>query len=197
MWEVKEHVLHRAVTEPALRHIRCGKYGCILEEEGRNAEMGLWKMGISAWKKNAVAVVLMAVAVMAGAAAAQEANQTCVSKLIPCRDYLTSPNPPETCCSPLKDAVANDLPCLCAIFKSPQILKAFNVDLNQALKLPANCGIKSSTGLCNSTALSPSGSAAPPAAQGAGNGNNGASGPSRAGILGLVGLISILWIMLA
>ncbi|KAK8946000.1 hypothetical protein KSP40_PGU004770 [Platanthera guangdongensis] len=97
------------------------------------------------------------VAVMAAGTAAQGTSLTCASQLIPCQKYLNSSKPPEDCCGPLKDAVKNDLPCLCAIFKSPDILKSFKIDLNQALNLSVNCGITaSSTNLCNAAGMLPS-----------------------------------------
>ncbi|KAH0456082.1 hypothetical protein IEQ34_013989 [Dendrobium chrysotoxum] len=124
-------------------------------------------MGVLAAKKRAVTVALLAAAILAMMAAnaeAQVTQLTCASKLITCRNYLNSTNPPEECCKPLKDAVTNDLTCLCDIFKSPEILKGFGIDIKQALKLPFNCGItNSSDSLCKSTAAeSPSGNPGPP-----------------------------------
>jgi len=89
----------------------------------------------------AIAVLVVASLAITGSSAQQVA--TCASKLIPCRLYLNSTSPPETCCGPLKDALTNDLACLCSIFNSPNILKAFDIDLNSALQLPKNCGMSS------------------------------------------------------
>ncbi|KAI0499883.1 hypothetical protein KFK09_018091 [Dendrobium nobile] len=160
-------------------------------------------MGVLAAKKSAVTVALLAAAILAMLAANAEAQATqftCASKLIPCRNYLNSTNPPEECCKPLKDAVTNELTCLCYIFKNPEILKGLGVDINQAIKLPFYCGItNSSDSLCKSTAAdSPSGNPGSPGTPATpGNGSNGANGSKWVGLLGMSGLFLIWWSILA
>lgn len=82
-------------------------------------------------------------------AQAQTSTPSCAEQLVPCASYLNSTNPPESCCSPLKDAITNDLQCLCAIYNDPSILKSFNINLTDAGKLAANCGINSSIDRCS------------------------------------------------
>ncbi|KAJ0971037.1 hypothetical protein J5N97_018996 [Dioscorea zingiberensis] len=65
--------------------------------------------------------------------------------------------PPETCCKPLAEAVAHDMPCLCIIFSSPEVLKAFNLNLQEAMMLSTGCGISSDQTVC-----SPAGPSAAP-----------------------------------
>lgn len=112
-------------------------------------------MGVLVAERSSVAVTLMAVAIltlMATNVEAQGTSLTCASKLIQCRNYLNNSNPPEECCKPLKDEVTKDLACLCDIFKQPELLKSFGINITQALELPANCGIHtSSSNLCDST----------------------------------------------
>ncbi|KAG0474928.1 hypothetical protein HPP92_014614 [Vanilla planifolia] len=156
-------------------------------------------MGFSTRKIDAVdIVVLLASAVaLVWSSAAQETSLTCASKLIPCQQYLNSTKPSEECCRPLKDAIKNDLSCLCYIFHSPDILKAYKIDLNKAQQLPVHCGIipASSGNLCNDGAPSPYGTIVPPGNPSASsNGNNGSNSSTRIGMSGLVVvLFCLLW----
>ncbi|KAI5015181.1 hypothetical protein ZWY2020_056571 [Hordeum vulgare] len=49
--------------------------------------------------------------------------------------------PSETCCSLLREAVKNGRACLCALYASPEIFKAFNINVTDALRLSKRCGI--------------------------------------------------------
>ncbi|KAF3335172.1 Lipid transfer-like protein VAS [Carex littledalei] len=117
---------------------------------------------------------------------AQSGTPSCASKLVSCANYLNSTNPPASCCTPLKEAITNEMQCLCAIYEDPTILKAFGINLTQADELAGHCGINSGTNECN--ASSPSGTPTPPPpSSGAGE---------RAvwiGVSGLIGLFSIFW----
>ncbi|XP_078174319.1 non-specific lipid transfer protein GPI-anchored 7-like [Carex rostrata] len=117
---------------------------------------------------------------------AQSSTQSCASKLVSCASYLNSTNPPASCCDPLKEAITNEMQCLCSIYEDPTILKAFNINLTEANQLAGHCGINSGTNQCN--ASSPSGTPTPPPpSKGAGE---------RAvwiGGSGLIGLFSIFW----
>lgn len=64
---------------------------------------------------------------------------TCVKKLLPCRPFLTSPSPPETCCAPLTEALQKERQCLCDVFNNEALLKSFNVTQEQAQQLLKNC----------------------------------------------------------
>jgi Probable lipid transfer len=80
-----------------------------------------------------------------------QSNTSCANNLVPCANYINSTNPPDSCCSPLKEALTNDLQCLCAIYEDPNVLKAFGINLTAAEKLASNCGIDSSTNQCKGT----------------------------------------------
>ncbi|AQK66446.1 Bifunctional inhibitor/lipid-transfer protein/seed storage 2S albumin superfamily protein [Zea mays] len=99
----------------------------------------------------AAAVALVAVmGMLAPRAAAQTPN--CAAKLVPCSSYMnTTGTPPDTCCGPLKDAVKNDLKCLCDLYATPEIFKAFNISLDEALGLSKRCGLSDTTAACKGT----------------------------------------------
>ncbi|KAM0935185.1 putative bifunctional inhibitor/plant lipid transfer protein/seed storage helical [Dioscorea sansibarensis] len=135
-------------------------------------------------------VTMTAVFVLFMFAPAVFAQNACISKLIPCQNYLNNSHPPQECCSPLKDAVQNELACLCAVFDDPNILKAFNINITQALQLSVNCGLTSDTSLCIK-AGAPSHS--PPASPG----NAANNGVSMLGLSGLLGLCLFWWSLVA
>lgn len=99
-------------------------------------------------------VVVVWVAMMAAAARGQ--TQSCVQELIPCGPYVNNATakPPETCCGPLRNTVKNELPCLCAVYKTPELLKVFNISLDKAVELSHRCGITSNLSACNTGNLS-------------------------------------------
>jgi hypothetical protein len=127
------------------------------EKRGRQSSVhaGTLHRREMAMRMAAAAVALVAVmGVLAPRAAAQTPN--CAEKLIPCSPYMnTTGTPPDTCCGPLKDAVQNDLKCLCDLYASPEIFKAFNISLDQALGLSKRCGLSDTTAACkgNSTSI--------------------------------------------
>ena len=75
----------------------------------------------------------------------------CLSKLMPCAAFIKSPNPPATCCIPLKDAIDKEVDCLCSLFNNQEILKTFNVTQDDALKLPKNCGADTDLSKCKTS----------------------------------------------
>ncbi|KAM0935184.1 putative bifunctional inhibitor/plant lipid transfer protein/seed storage helical [Dioscorea sansibarensis] len=79
----------------------------------------------------------------------QATPPSCATKLLPCLDSLNMSTPPETCCKPLTEAVVQDMQCLCVIFSSPDILKAFNLSLQQALNLSSGCGVSIGQTACS------------------------------------------------
>ncbi|KAB2000650.1 hypothetical protein ES319_D12G246900v1 [Gossypium barbadense] len=72
---------------------------------------------------------------------------TCAQKLVPCAPY---------------QAVANELPCLCNLYKDPTLLAFFNVTVAEALRISRECGITTDLSACNATATSPSSAPPPP-----------------------------------
>ncbi|EOY21385.1 hypothetical protein QUC31_007294 [Theobroma cacao] len=95
------------------------------------------------------------------AAAADADAAPCLQKLIPCQPFMHSPSPPATCCSPLTDVFTHDSQCLCKVFNNPEILKGFNLTLDEAMKLPKACGIDVDVSVCKK-ATAPSASTTNP-----------------------------------
>ncbi|PPD76867.1 hypothetical protein GOBAR_DD26208 [Gossypium barbadense] len=92
---------------------------------------------------------------------------TCAQKLVPCAPYRnnSTAKPQNYCCNPIREAVANELPCLCNLYKDPTLLAFFNVTVAEALRISRECGITTDLSACNefcfpATATSPS--SAPP-----------------------------------
>nr|QIN53269.1 LTP VAS [Eleusine coracana subsp. coracana] len=147
-----------------------------------------------------MAVALLALSVLASSVAAQSPNPpSCASKLVPCGPYMNGTGPPpETCCGPLKDAVKNELPCLCALYASPEIFKAFNINISDALNLSKRCGVTDTTtacaGIVGSPAKSPPGS---PSGGGSGSGKNAGHCTLSVSVPGLMSLFLALWAVLA
>ncbi|XP_062229629.1 non-specific lipid transfer protein GPI-anchored 7-like [Phragmites australis] len=143
-----------------------------------------------------MAVALLAVSVLASGVAAQSPTiPNCASKLVPCNQYMNGTGtPPDTCCGPLKDAVQNDLSCLCALYASPEIFKAFNINVTKALGLSKRCGVSDTTTACagSSPTKSPPGSPS-----GRGSGSNASHRTLSVGFPGLMSLFIALWSVLA
>uniref|UniRef100_A0ACD6A7J3 Uncharacterized protein n=1 Tax=Avena sativa TaxID=4498 RepID=A0ACD6A7J3_AVESA len=101
-----------------------------------------------------LAAVLAASLLAAGTAAqSTDAPAECANKLVGCAAYMNGTDaetPPDTCCGPLRDAVKNEKPCLCALYASPEIFKAFHINLTDALRLSKRCGISEDTSSCPS-----------------------------------------------
>ncbi|KAJ0968572.1 hypothetical protein J5N97_025489 [Dioscorea zingiberensis] len=121
-----------------------------------------------------VAIALLAAVLLAPSANAQTQTPSCVSKLVPCAPYLNSNStpPPATCCGPLKQAVKDELPCLCSLFTNQDLLKSFNIDINQALQIPKHCNITQDQSICKTSTAT--GNASTPGTPS----NNGAKVPS-------------------
>ncbi len=92
-------------------------------------------------------VVVFMVGMMTSLAEAQTAD--CAQKLVPCASFINDTNPPDSCCNPIKEAVATQLPCLCGLYTTPGVLKSFGITVEQALNLTRNCGINSDISKCN------------------------------------------------
>nr|CAB3468822.1 unnamed protein product [Digitaria exilis] len=94
-------------------------------------------------------VAVMGVLAPPAAAAQTPSTPDCASKLVPCAPYInTTGTPPEACCGPIKDAVQNDLKCLCGLYETPEIFKAFNINITQALGVSKRCGLADTTEAC-------------------------------------------------
>ncbi|XP_068651305.1 non-specific lipid transfer protein GPI-anchored 9-like [Aristolochia californica] len=135
--------------------------------------------------KNLIVVALMAA--LATGAWGQQMPE-CASKLIPCQDFLNSTSPPSSCCGPMRDAVKNDLACLCNLFRQSELFKAFNINITQALELPKHCGITDGIGACKTaSAPAPTGGVHPPSTPG---------GENKAGRVGVAGASTLTGVVL-
>ncbi|KAK1419175.1 hypothetical protein QVD17_28335 [Tagetes erecta] len=118
------------------------------------------KMATSSSSSLTIIITLLLIAT--SISPAQSQAQTCASKLVSCAPYLnTTTTPPNTCCDPIKQAVATDLPCLCNLYANPSFLSGIGVNITQALRLPRLCGITSDTSICKN-AQTPKGSSSKP-----------------------------------
>nr|DAD33697.1 TPA_asm: hypothetical protein HUJ06_012548 [Nelumbo nucifera] len=107
------------------------------DSEGKRSDVGMW------------AVVMVAILLIGGAREVEgEDTPSCASNLVACAPYLNSTKPPDSCCTPLRNAVSTQLECLCNLYKSPS-LKAFVSNVTQALELPKYCGINGTISACN------------------------------------------------
>lgn len=79
----------------------------------------------------------------------QDDLPVCVVNLVGCVDYLnTTTTPPDTCCFPLKEAITDQLPCLCSLYNDPALLISLKINITQVIELPARCGINFSITEC-------------------------------------------------
>lgn len=100
---------------------------------------------------------LMAMAVVAAAVAGSAAQSPpdCVSNLVGCAGYLNSTTtPPDSCCKPLKQAAKTQLPCLCSLFNNTAVLRAFNVNITQAIQMSKRCGVSTDQRACETATAS-------------------------------------------
>ncbi|XP_060207261.1 non-specific lipid transfer protein GPI-anchored 7-like [Lycium barbarum] len=84
----------------------------------------------------------------------QAQQPDCASKLVPCAPYLNSTKPPASCCDPLREAVTDDLACLCKLYGNPTLLPSLGINVTQAIGLPKYCNIPGDVSACK--AASPS-----------------------------------------
>ncbi|KAJ7010873.1 hypothetical protein D5086_001066 [Populus alba] len=116
---------------------------------------------------------------------AQDQNTACASKLVPCQAYLsTTTQPPDSCCNSIKEAVANELPCLCKLYNDPNLFQSLGINVTQAVMLSQRCGVTTDLSRCGASAPTPAGSAVP--------GNDGNGGGRMSLSTGLSGLLVLL-----
>ncbi|KAI5655647.1 hypothetical protein M9H77_32834 [Catharanthus roseus] len=111
-----------------------------------------------------MAVLMMAVLMIGVAtriAEAQSPTPECASKLVGCAEALNSTTPPpSTCCDPLREAVTNELDCLCNLYANPTLFRQLGINVTKALLLPQRCNIPGDISACR--ASSPGGSPSTP-----------------------------------
>ncbi|WOL04326.1 lipid transfer-like protein VAS [Canna indica] len=89
----------------------------------------------------AAATAIVALAVVASLVGV-EAQPACAAQLSACGPYLNATSkPPESCCGPMREAVKNDMACLCAILENPSVSRAFNITPDNASRLAKACGL--------------------------------------------------------
>ncbi|GMP95920.1 hypothetical protein CsSME_00044782 [Camellia sinensis var. sinensis] len=121
-------------------------------------------MGCSKISFSAVAmVVVVLMATTTTRVAEGQPTASCASKLTPCANYLNVTKPPATCCDPLRQAVNQDLQCLCNLFNTPGFLESIGINVTDALGLAGRCNV---TGNLSSCAASAPSSPVPPATPG-------------------------------
>ncbi|URE28452.1 lipid transfer-like protein [Musa troglodytarum] len=142
-----------------------------------------------------VAAMTMIVVAAAATGSAAQSTPECASKLVGCAKYLNSTTPPDTCCGPLKQEAKDDLPCLCALFNNTAVLKAFNVNITQALQMAKSCGVNADQRACATGTASPSGGATPPSSSTntTSKSDSSAHGVTSIGLPGLVTLLLCWW----
>ncbi|WOL17243.1 lipid transfer-like protein VAS isoform X3 [Canna indica] len=105
---------------------------------------------------NFAAAMAMAVVVAVLTGSAAQTTPSCASNLYGCAQFINSTEtPPQSCCGPLKEAAKNDLPCLCGLFNNTVILKAFNVNITQAIQMAKRCGVSTDQTACQTAAAAP------------------------------------------
>ncbi|CAL9089736.1 unnamed protein product [Musa acuminata var. zebrina] len=147
-----------------------------------------------------VAAMTMIVVAAAATGSAAQSTPECASKLVGCAQYLNSTTtPPDTCCGPLKQEAKDDLPCLCALFNNTAVLKAFNVNITQALQMAKRCGVNADQSACATVTASPSGTTTPPSSStnNTSKSDNSAHGVASIGLPGLVSLLLCWWSLIA
>ncbi|KAJ4775321.1 Lipid transfer-like protein VAS [Rhynchospora pubera] len=99
--------------------------------------------------------LFIAISAMVASTAIAQDLPPCVSSLAPCANYLNSTaTPPETCCAPLRDAAVKQTVCLCNLLNNKELLKTFNVDPAQGLRLAKSCNASADASTCSKAAAS-------------------------------------------
>ncbi|XP_011033913.1 PREDICTED: lipid transfer-like protein VAS isoform X1 [Populus euphratica] len=115
---------------------------------------------------------------------AQDSSTSCATKLAPCQPFLaTTTTPPDSCCNPIKEAVAKELPCLCKLYNDPNLFPSLGINVTQAVMLSQRCGVTTNLSSCDASAPTPT--STPP-------GVPGKDGGGRTAWTGLSGLLVLL-----
>ncbi|THG22927.1 hypothetical protein TEA_026974 [Camellia sinensis var. sinensis] len=112
--------------------------------------MGCSKISFSA----AAMVVVVLMATTTTRVAEGQPTASCASKLTPCANYLNVTKPPATCCDPLRQAVNQDLQCLCNLFNTPGFLESIGINVTDALGLAGRCNVTGNLSSCGNWVLS-------------------------------------------
>ncbi|KAF7138876.1 hypothetical protein RHSIM_Rhsim07G0103400 [Rhododendron simsii] len=114
------------------------------------------------------ALIFAAAVTMTVAPRLADAQPACAAKLTPCAGYINGTGtPPTSCCGPLKEAVTNEMQCLCDLYDAPGLLQSFGINVTQAILLPGRCNLVASN--CSKVSA-PTSNQPPPATSGNGSG---------------------------
>ncbi|GMJ10943.1 glycosylphosphatidylinositol-anchored lipid protein transfer 7 [Hibiscus trionum] len=108
-------------------------------------------------------VIVAVLLVAASTATVTEAQATCAQKLVACYPYINNATvkPQDDCCNPIKEAVKTELPCLCNLYKDPNLLPSLHVNVSDALRISRECGVGTDLSNCNNS-TSPTSVPSPP-----------------------------------
>ncbi|XWS61926.1 hypothetical protein CRYUN_Cryun07bG0166600 [Craigia yunnanensis] len=152
----------------------------------KNIAVRVGKYRVELKFQNAMAkLLIMAVLVILGMmATVTDAQATCAQKLVSCYPYLNNATaqPQDDCCNPIREAVTNDLPCLCNLYNDPNVFASLKINVSEALRISRECGVTNDLRACNAT--SPT---APPGQSGRDNG-----GADRIALTGITTLFLFL-----
>ncbi|KAK4844515.1 hypothetical protein QYF36_021146 [Acer negundo] len=75
---------------------------------------------------------------------------SCASKLTQCAVFISNATskPDTSCCNSIKDAVENDLSCLCTLYTTPGLLASFNINVADALRVSRDCNVNTDLSTC-------------------------------------------------
>lgn len=129
-------------------------------------------MGFSRFPTALIFAAAVAVTMTVAPRLADAQTPSCAQKLTPCAEYINSTGtPPAACCDPLKEAVTNEMQCLCNLYAAPGLLESFGINVAQAVLLPGRC--KLIAGTCSKASAptsTPTSNPPPPATSGNGSG---------------------------
>ena len=100
--------------------------------------------------------LIMALLVILGTmATVTDAQTSCAQSLVPCFPYLNNATvqPQDDCCNPVREAVTNQLPCLCNLYSDPNLLASLNVTVSEVLRISRECGVTTDLSACNGMCL--------------------------------------------
>ncbi|KAK2664793.1 hypothetical protein Ddye_003367 [Dipteronia dyeriana] len=103
-------------------------------------------------KLSSTAMAAVFVVVVMATTSLTEAQPTpsCASKLTDCAVFINNATskPDMSCCNSIKDAVENDLACLCTLYTTPGLLQNFNISVDDALRVSHDCNVKNDLSAC-------------------------------------------------
>ncbi|KAK4843781.1 hypothetical protein QYF36_012556 [Acer negundo] len=104
-------------------------------------------------------VMVVFVVVVMATTRLTEAQQipSCASKLTQCAVFITNATskPDTSCCNSIKNAVTNELPCLCTLYTTPGLLATLKINVTDALRVSHDCNVNTDLSTCAKIAAPP------------------------------------------